>query len=159
MDTTGTSAAAEGANALQWSHGLPAMDTTGTSAAAEGANALQWSHDLSAMDTSGRSFAPLQIEAPSMEPRPLSHGYTMSERMQQASRLLLQWSHDLSAMDTKELFDGHRAVHDLQWSHGLSAMDTPTCLVPLPRRRTAFNGAIASQPWIRRRDASRRPQW
>ena len=85
---------------LQWSHGLSAMDTgkrcegrVGQQRAFNGATAsqpwilqkgfhflpnesfLQWSHGLSAMDTSEGLSLSSQRVVPSMEPRPLSHGY------------------------------------------------------------------------------------
>ena len=38
---------------------------------------LQWSHDLSAMDSACIRAQPRRVVTPSMEPRPLSHGYTL----------------------------------------------------------------------------------
>ena len=109
---------------LQWSHGLSAMDTTPWRAMTPRIRSLQWSHGLSAMDTRYRSRPPLPRLRPSMEPRPLSHGYDRQRRavhfgddafngatasqpwilgipkLREAASLSLQWSHGLSAMDT-----------------------------------------------------------
>ena len=85
---------------LQWSHGLSAMDTWAINVATPASSTLQWSHGLSAMDTwlaedvdistfaafngatASQPWIPrngqrvcIARTVPSMEPRPLSHGY------------------------------------------------------------------------------------
>ena len=151
MDTMSLTCWISSGVSLQWSHGLSAMDTVYMPGLVTPCLMyLQWSHGLSAMDT-------LRIEAsfteqfkPSMEPRPLSHGYlpkplskeTLNDPFngatasqpwiparrprQRVAATILQWSHGLSAMDTKIAAGSILPDAALQWSHGLSAMDTPT---------------------------------
>ena len=112
---------------------------------------------------------------PSMEPWPLSHGYAAVCR-QLRGQDSLQWSHGLSAMDTKVKLVYEAFAPIFQWSHGLSAMDTGSrkerfdggnrpSMEPWPLSHgyemasscsptpshSPFNGAMASQPWIRGR--------
>ena len=69
---------------------------------------------------------------------------------------MLQWSHDLSAMDTRPTSSCSPSIELLlQWSHDLSAMDTARCRPLLRRSSHGFNGAMTSQPWIRRRRSRR----
>ena len=63
----------------------------------------------------------------------------------------LQWSHSLPAMD---IWSGSSSSSSssniLQWSHGLPAMDTSATRPRTDADIRTFNGAMTSQPWIRR---------
>ena len=88
---------------LQWSHDLSVMDTWRLSVLILTMGILQWSHDLSVMDTRCACRQSRQSIAPSMEPRPFSHGYRPKRERRPCKESILQWSHDLSVMDTSPL--------------------------------------------------------
>ena len=72
-------------------------------------------------------------------------------------KMTLQWSHDLSAMDTVSYRISARSIVSLQWSHDLSAMDTRSGMMASRSLLDGFNGAMTSQPWIRRRAGRNAP--
>ena len=84
---------------------------------------LQWSHGPSAMDT-------------------------MVLENQDDAYNVLQWSHGPSAMDTFHSPFSLLSCQSLQWSHGPSAMDTASISLVAVAGGSAFNGAMALQPWI-----------
>ena len=161
---------------LQWSHDLSAMDTRTstpptkpTSSSFNGAmtsqpwilelcwggglgwQRLQWSHDLSAMDT------PPFLRAGTVHSLSFNGAMTSQPWIQAAPTIRpvtawrLQWSHDLSAMDTRHVIADLTERQLLQWSHDLSAMDTWSDRYRSNKTHHGFNGAMTSQPWIRRR--------
>ena len=86
--------------------------------------ALQWSHGLPAMDTRPPpipSAAPLSRFNGAMASQPwiLCWGCYRANL-----RAKLQWSHGLPAMDTCAAAPTRLRTETLQWSHGLPAMDT-----------------------------------
>ena len=88
------------------------------------------------------------IRRPSMEPWPFSHGYV---EIPPATGLWRFWP----SMEPWPFSHGYLLnemglvyVVDLQWSHGPSAMDTRRSDSWSWRRLSAFNGAMALQPWI-----------
>lgn len=119
--------------------------------------------------------------ASSMEPRPFSHGYLRCRTraspcpapfngamaLQPWIRefvlskcefvLFLQWSHSPSAMDTitqypQEVIGLVPSMEPWPFSHGYSATAGGAAT-----KRSPFNGAMAQQPWIRRKFRIFRP--
>ena len=159
--------------ALQWSHGLPAMDTRdhrNVPGAAQAASMEPWppSHGYASGNVPsccGRPGASMEPWPPShgyhnppplipgqkvasMEPWPPSHGYLDAEGMAHHP-FVLQWSHGLPAMDTarrarRQTSQSRASMEPWPPSHGY-----PGSPLPVTAIRPGFNGAMASQPWIR----------
>ena len=132
---------------LQWSHGLPAMDTLTTNWPLIPQWILQWSHGLPAMDTPAAADVNVRRRAPSMEPWPPSHGYNSKSRSPPSGiqPSMEPWppSHGYGA-DV-----GHEAGSGLAFNGAMASQPWIRGRVPPPpNSQRAFNGAMASQPWI-----------
>ena len=118
------------------------------------------------MDTRPLQRRRAQLQVPSMEPWPFSHGYAIDFITSLLFRSNLQWSHGPSAMDTSLMRALAMRWNDLQWSHGPSAMDTSLAVrIPRPHphpsmepwpfshgyrakcRRSAISDHPSMEPW------------
>ena len=95
--------------------------------------------------------------AMALQPWKLYPVRVQDERLQPASKEPWLFSHGCSMVPRQRY---HLTYSALQWSHGFSAMDAKIKANALSMALSAFNGAMAFQPWMHLRfDLGKRQYW